>query len=123
MTRKRLNFGQAGEEAAVAFLKKKGYRILETNFRSAVGELDIVAEQKQTVVFIEVKTRSSPEFGHPSQAVTPAKQRKLAQVAQSFLARYKIQDRDIRFDVVSISGDPDHPKGWSLDLLPDAFQL
>ncbi|MCH8158067.1 MAG: YraN family protein, partial [Nitrospinae bacterium] len=72
MTEKRLAFGKAGEKAAVAFLKKQGYRILKKNFRTAVGEIDIIAEQGRTVVFIEVKTRSGDKFGHPFEAITSA---------------------------------------------------
>jgi putative endonuclease len=122
MTKRRKSFGRAGEEAAVAFLKKQGYRILDKNYRVPVGEVDIIAEHKKTVVFIEVKSRANEEYEAPIAAVTPHKQHKIIQTAQIFLLRNKIVDRAIRFDVVSISGDPDHPKSWTLELVADAFR-
>ncbi len=123
MTKERLQFGKAGEDAAVAFLKKKGYRIVRRNFRTAVGEIDIIAEHKKALVFIEVKTRSSAEFGHPAEAVSPAKQRKLAQTAESFLARYKVKNRDMRFDVAAVTGSPDNPGSWNVEIIEDAFRV
>ncbi|PIQ97014.1 MAG: YraN family protein, partial [Nitrospinae bacterium CG11_big_fil_rev_8_21_14_0_20_56_8] len=79
MTRKNLDLGQEGERKAADFLRSKGYRILQRNFRCAAGEIDIIAEDRKTVVFVEVKTRSGEGVGHPSLAVTPAKQKKIAQ--------------------------------------------
>jgi putative endonuclease len=116
----RRQLGQEGERAAVEFLKKRGYRILQTNCRSSIGEIDIVAEHESVLVFIEVKTRTTSEFGHPFTAVTPAKQRKLAQLARGFLAKHKIQNRDCRFDVVGILGSD--PKTRTIELLPNAFR-
>lgn len=122
MSKKRKIFGQAGEDAAVAFLKKQGYRILEKNYRVPVGEVDIIAEHKKTVVFIEVKSRADKEYQAPIEAVTPHKQHKIIQTAQSFLARNRVVDRAIRFDVVSITGDPENPDSWTLELIADAFR-
>jgi putative endonuclease len=122
MTRKRKRFGKSGEQAAVVFLKKQGYRILEKNYRVPVGEVDIIAEHKKKVVFVEVKSRADGEYEAPIEAVTPHKQHKIIQTAQIFLARNKIVDRAIRFDVVSISGDPDSPESWTLELVADAFR-
>ena len=102
MTGKHIALGKQGESAAVAFLKKKGYRIVEKNFRTAVGEIDVIAEHGKALVFIEVKTRSGMNFGHPFAAVTPSKQKKIASVAQCFLAKHKITRRDCRFDAVSL---------------------
>jgi len=118
-----VSFGKEGEEAAAVFLKKKGYRILEMNFRTKTGEIDIVAEHKKTVAFIEVKTRSKLNFGQPETAVNEAKQRKLFRVAELFLAKYKITERPCRFDIVAISGDPNEPKNWEFRLTQDAFRL
>ena len=102
MTQDRLKFGREGESAAIAFLKKQGYRILEKNFRSKVGEIDIIAEQAGVIVFIEVKARTNHEFGHPFNALTPTKQKKITQTAQSFLVRKRIADKPMRFDVVAL---------------------
>ena len=72
----RRDLGKQGEEIALRFLKKKGYRIIQTNYSCKLGEVDIVAKEKDTLVFIEVKTRTSLAFGPPQLAVTPAKQTK-----------------------------------------------
>ncbi len=117
------SFGKEGEEAAATFLKKKGYKILEMNFRTKTGEIDIVAEHKRTVAFIEVKTRSNLSYGLPELAVNDVKQRKLFRVAELFLAKYKITERPCRFDIVAISGDPQEPKNWEFRLTQDAFRL
>ena len=92
-----------GEKEAVRFLKKQGLRILQKNFVSAVGEIDIVATDGDELVFVEVKTRTVEDFGGPLRAVTPAKRRKVALVARSFIARYGTGDCPCRFDVVGIT--------------------
>ncbi len=123
MTLKRLLFGRSGESAAVAFLKKKGYRILEQNFRSKLGEIDIIAEQGGVLVFIEVKARTNHELGHPFNALTLAKQKKIVQTAQSFLVRKRISDKPMRFDVVGLTSDPESPDSWQIEHLENAFQV
>jgi putative endonuclease len=75
------------------------------------------------VVFIEVKIRSGDEYGHPFDAVTPAKQKKNAQTAQSFISRHKVRNRDFRFDVIAVTGKPDEPDSLKIELLQDAFRL
>ncbi len=123
MTKERIGFGQEGEEAAVVYLKKNGYRIIEKNFRSKLGEIDIIAEQGGTLVFIEVKARANHEFGHPFIAVTSAKQRKIIQVARSFLAKHHLADRPSRFDVMGLTADSDNTKSFQIELLENAFQI
>ncbi|MCF8720428.1 YraN family protein [Nitrospina gracilis] len=123
MTEKRLEFGREGEAAAVRHLKKQGYRILETNYRSSAGEIDIIGEHNRSLVFIEVKTRAGLEKGHPAEALTAHKQRKIGQVAKQFLTQYRVADRPCRFDVVAITGDPENPKGWKIEVIQDAFRL
>ena len=123
MTQERLHFGKEGEKAAVRFLKKKGYRIIEKNYRNKSGEIDIVAEQDQVLVFIEVKSRADSEYGEPLEAVTPHKHRKIGQVARGFLTQHQIENRDCRFDVVGIKGNPNEPKTWEVELVQDAFRL
>ncbi len=117
-----VGFGKDGEDAAAAFLKNKGYRILEMNFRTKTGEIDIVAEHKKVVAFVEVKTRSNLNYGRPEMAVDKAKQCKLFRVAELFLAKYKITERPSRFDIVAISGDPKQPENWEFQLTQDAFR-
>ena len=104
-------------------LKKKGYCILKKNFRTAVGEIDIIAEHERTVVFIEVKTRSGDKYGHPFDAVTPCQAEKNAQTAQSFISRHKVKNRDFRFDVIAVTGKPDEPDSLKIELLQDALRL
>jgi putative endonuclease len=79
----KITTGKEGECIAATFLNKNGYRICETNFRCPIGEIDIIAKEKDTLVFIEVKTRKSRELGYPEQAVGIKKQRKMSQLALS----------------------------------------
>lgn len=93
--------GTNGELLAVNFLKKLGYQILESNWRSGKREIDIVAADGQQLVFVEVKTRRSRRFGYPEEAVTPAKQQHLKAAAEDYCCRYGWH-QEIRFDVISI---------------------
>ena len=94
--------GRAGELKAEEFLKKKGFKILKTNYKTHCGEIDIIALDGECLVFVEVKTRSSEEFGLPSEAVTIKKQEKYFKVALEFLQREKKLDSQCRFDVIEI---------------------
>ena len=94
--------GKRGEEIAVDYLQKKGYRIVERGFRLFRGELDIIAYDGKTLVFVEVKTRAGTEFGLPEEAVTPAKQSQIKRIAQGYLIERRLGDPDCRFDVLSI---------------------
>ncbi len=123
MTKERLDFGNKGEKAAASFLKKRGYRILKKNFRASIGEIDLIAEHKDVLVFIEVKSRTNQSFGHPSLAVTPAKQKKIAQTAQVFLMKYPVKGRQIRFDVVSVLPGKEDPDSLVVEVLQDAFRV
>jgi len=114
--------GRRGEKAAVRFLKRQGYRILQRNFVSSVGEIDVVARERDVLVFVEVKTRTGSDFGGPLAAVGPAKRRKLAQVARSYLARHHISETPSRFDVVGIIF-AEGKKTPEIELVKDAFSL
>lgn len=94
--------GRKGEELAEGYLKKEGYRILRKNYRCPLGEIDLVAKDRSETVFIEIKTRSSVEFGEPEEAIGHRKKRKLFQVAQYFLKETGLEDLEIRFDAISI---------------------
>ena len=98
----RQSLGQSGEELACAELQRRGYAILATRYRSRFGEIDIVARSNQTIVFIEVKTRAGDHFGGGAAAVTPWKQRRIAQMAIDYLSRNELHDQPCRFDVVTI---------------------
>jgi putative endonuclease len=95
--------GAAGERLAAERLRAAGYVIRAMNYRCAVGEVDIVAEEGGDIVFIEVKTRRGVAFGLPEEAVTPAKQRKLIAAAQTYLAEAETPDVSWRIDVVGVA--------------------
>jgi putative endonuclease len=95
--------GKEGERVAEQYLKKKGFKLVERNYRCAVGELDLIVLDGRVVVFVEVKTRSGHGYGSPLEAVAFRKQRKIIQAAQYFLNEKKLHQRDARFDVVGIS--------------------
>ena len=97
-----LTLGARGENIAAAFLKGQKYVIVERNYRCKAGELDIVAREGKTLVFVEVKTRSNIAFGPPQASVTPFKQRQISKAALTWLAKKKLHDTSARFDVIAI---------------------
>lgn len=118
MTRRRQQLGAWGEETAVRFLEQRGMKILKRNFRTPVGEIDIIARQGRTLVFIEVKTRRSVRFGFPQEAVGRTKQRQILRAAQWYLVGQHGNSRQPRFDVVAVLARPD---GAHIEHIPDAF--
>ena len=118
--REKKELGKKGEEIAIRFLKKKGYRILERNYVCKMGEMDIVAREKDTLAFVEVKTRTTTAFGPPQLAVNLTKQMQLSKVALYFLKEKKLEDVKARFDVVAILLGP---TGEEIELIKDAFDL
>jgi len=95
--------GRRGEDAAARFLRKLGYVIVARGHRDNIGEIDLVAVDKRTVVFIEVKTRTTHDAGHPADAVDDAKQRRLTRLALSYLKRHDLLECAARFDVVAVT--------------------
>jgi putative endonuclease len=100
--RAKRSFGARGEYAAEKFLRRKGYVIVGRRIRSAVGELDLVAVDKGTVVFVEVKARRAQKEGHPTDAVTIQKQRRITRAALLFIKRNHLTEYPARFDVVTV---------------------
>lgn len=94
--------GKRGEDAAVRFLYRHGYEILERNWTCDAGEADIIARDGDCIVFVEVKTRTSFEKGFPSEAVNARKRQKYEKIAALFLSRHDVVDVAVRFDVVSL---------------------
>ncbi len=94
-----------GEKGARDYLEKKGYKILAANYKTKVGEIDLIAADKGTLVFVEVKARTSDAFGQPIEAVTPYKVRKIVLVAKQFMLQKRVGDVPVRFDVIEILGD------------------
>lgn len=103
--RKKL-LGKHGEDLAVSFLKKQGYKILERNFQKGYGEIDIVAKENDTLVFVEVKTRTSTEFGSPLEAITPWKLKALIRSCQFYKSFHPELPESLRIDLVAISLSP-----------------
>jgi putative endonuclease len=112
--------GLTGEQLALNFLKNNGYNIISTNYRTKLGQIDIVAKEKQMLCFVEVKTRRSRRFGRPSEAISAYKQRKISQVALVFLKQRRLLNYPARFDVISIFYSDPSPK---IQLIKNAFNL
>ena len=116
--RRRLPLGRRGEQIAARHLRRCGYRILERNFRAAGAEIDLVAADCGTFVFVEVKTRSSAAFGAPAEAVDERKAVRIHRAAEIYLRRIHAAERPVRFDIVAIIGAG---RACRLELLRDAF--
>jgi putative endonuclease len=114
----RRRLGDAGEDLAAAALTKQGYKILERNFVTPLGELDLIARHGRELVFIEVKTRRSDRFGSPQEAVHPAKQQKLRRLALYYLKEKRLGEPPLRFDVVAITLTQDGPR---VEVIQHAF--
>jgi putative endonuclease len=97
--------GKKGEIKAANYLKKLGYKIIETNYKNNIGEIDIIAALKGVLCFVEVKTRSSLKFGLPRDAVTTHKQNKIKLVATSYLQQKNMLNSLVSFDVIDIIDD------------------
>ena len=125
MTFKKKELGAKGEEVAVNYLKSRGYRIVERNYRIRFGEIDIIAEQGDDLVFIEVKTRSGTLFGSPFESVTKQKQKQLSKVALEYINKQGFHDRPARFDVVGIELQKGSEtfQDAAVELLQNAFDL
>ena len=105
VSHRRIALGKTGEDLACAELERRGYAILARRFRCRVGEIDIIARDGTTVVFVEVKARESRAFGAAAEAVTSYKQRRIATIAAEYVMQHHLQNRPCRFDVVSIHCD------------------
>ncbi|MBI4707067.1 MAG: YraN family protein [Candidatus Omnitrophica bacterium] len=120
MSKERIELGKSGEELAVELLKKNGFKILERNFRTKFGEIDIIALEKDTLCFVEVKSRSSLRFGSGFEAVSGLKQKQIARPALIYLKDKNLLDKKARFDVISLTG----PEGFQkIELIRNAFEL
>ena len=97
--------GLSGEVQARQFLLDNGYKILETNYTTKIGEIDIIAKINDVTVFVEVKDRQTKRFGLPREAVTPHKQNKIRMVAMQYMLSHKLMDSKVRFDCIEILGD------------------
>lgn len=105
MTKKRLQVGQAGETAARRYLEKLGYGIIESNYRCSLGEIDLIARDKQTVVLAEVRTRTSSAFGSPEESITAEKARRLRRLALYYLQATRQGETPSRIDLLAVMLD------------------
>ena len=111
--------GKEGEDRAAQFLAKKGYKILERNYSTRSGEIDLVALHNGEVVFVEVKTRTSDAYGAPELAVNPRKQLRMIKAALSYIKYKKLHQMPCRFDVVAISAAAEN----GVELIQNAFEM
>jgi putative endonuclease len=113
-------YGQSSEDVALRFLQRRGYRILARNYRTRMGEIDIVARHKGVIVFVEVKARRSTGYGNPKWALTPSKQRKLSMTALAYLKQQGSTQTRARFDVVTVQQREGRPH---IEVITNAFDL
>jgi putative endonuclease len=112
--------GREGERIAERFLTKKGYKLVQRNYRCAAGELDLIVLDQRVIVFVEVKTRTGMGYGTPLEAVAARKQQKMIYAAQFFLNAKKLSQREARFDVIGISWPGAEPQ---VEHIENAFEL
>lgn len=120
MTEARRALGKKGEAVARAFLERRGVRILAANYTCAAGEIDLIGREREAILFIEVKTRTSEAFGPPQLAVHQRKQRQIVRTAQWFLAEQRMPEVACRFDVLAVTLRSDEPPRiqWVRDAFP-----
>ena len=118
MSNRNQKIGQSGEKAAARFLQQQGYTLLEQNYRAPFAEIDIIAQEKNCICFIEVKTRTSLKRGLPRESVHHGKQQKIISGASFYLKENKIFNRQVRFDVIDILISGETPE---ITLIRNAF--
>jgi putative endonuclease len=110
--------GAWGEDLALRYLTRRGYRLVERNYRTRRGEIDLILRREEVLVFVEVKLRRTTGFGDPLEAVTPSKQKTLRRLAEQYLADHEPQFDTLRFDVIGILASRN---GVRIDHVEDAF--
>ena len=115
-----LEFGKAAEDLAANFLKAKGYKVFERNYKNKFGEIDIIARQEGVICFVEVKARHSLNLGFPQEAISIHKQRQICRAAVYYLKSNKLLERPARFDVLALLYTNDQPE---ISLITNAFEL
>jgi putative endonuclease len=119
MTMERQRLGELGERLACQELERLGYAVLARRYRTRFGEIDIIASDAGTVVFVEVKARLDRNFGDPAEAVTPQKQRRVVAMASDYVSRHRLHETPCRFDVVAVDAAVDPPQ---ITVYKDAFR-
>lgn len=117
----RINTGKRGEDLALRYLKKQGYRIIERNFKTRQGEIDIIACDNDCISFVEVRSRSADNLGLPEDSIDRRKQKQIAKVALAYIKRRRLEDRNCKFDVICVEdANSVSPK---VRLIKNAFEL
>ncbi len=119
MTNSRIALGKTGEDEAVLFLNKHGFKIIERNYKCCYGEIDIVAAEKGAIAFVEVKTRRTGTYGLPQMSVNFRKQQQISKAACHYIAQKKIKDMPLMFDVVAVNFTDNKIK---IELIKNAFE-
>lgn len=120
MLNQKQRFGKESEALAVSLLRQQGYKILEINYKTKLGEIDIIATDKDTLAFIEVKARHSIRYGVPKYSITPKKKKKISMTALLYLKITGQLNRKARFDVVGIISETPKPK---IEIIKNAFEF
>ncbi len=120
MLNREQRYGRAAETLAADHLRQMGYTILERNYRTAVGEIDLIARVDGILVFVEVKSRWTRRRGDPKYALSPAKQRKISMTALTYLKQHRLSMARARFDVVTVQQEHEHTR---IEVIPNAFEL
>jgi putative endonuclease len=120
MTRRRRELGRLGEELAVRKIKRMGYKKIIRNYRCALGEIDLIAHDGETLVFLEIKTRKTKGLAYAKEAVDARKRRQLSKVALTYMKANRCSAAKARFDVVAVSLGADDPQ---IEVIKDAFEL
>ena len=120
LSRRHLLTGTEGEEIAVRYLLQEGYQIIRRNYRTSLGEIDIIAQEGETLVFVEVKTRRGDAFGSPQSAVDLKKQSKITRVALIYIEQKKLTNTPCRFDVVAVKK---YSTRVQIELIRNAFEM
>lgn len=113
------DLGKLGERFALNYLKRKRYKIIKKGFRLFKGDIDVIAYDKNTLVFIEVKTRRGNQFGFPEESVNLSKQKQVRKIARGFITLNKLENRECRFDILAL--DYNENKGFKVIHFKDAF--
>ena len=111
MSDSRIKVGKIGESLAIEHFKAKGYKIRAQNYRTRLGEIDLIVQRGKRIAFVEVKTRRSSKFGLPQAAVTPTKQKQISKIALDYLQTHNLLDVPCQFDVVAIK------LSWKFELI------
>ena len=118
-----VSIGCEGEEIAVKKIKKKGYKIIERNYRTRLGEIDIIARDGEYTCFVEVRMRKNNDFGSPADTIDERKQQKIIKAAKKYALEKKLYDTPMRFDAVLVNADVLSDETVSIELIKDAFRI